>query len=146
FDESAVRDMGRGATGVIGIRLEKGDFVIGALVIKRTSTVMVVTDKGYGKRSDVNDYRVTNRGGKGVITVKTTDKTGKLMAMMELNDNDELVCMTSGGMVIKMSAKDIRTMGRNTQGVRVINLKDNDSITDIAKVVPDDEEGEAELL
>ncbi len=146
FDESAVRDMGRGATGVIGIRLEKGDFVIGALVIKRTSTVMVVTDKGYGKRSDVNDYRVTNRGGKGVITVKTTDKTGKLMAMMELNDNDELMCMTSGGMVIKMSAKDIRTMGRNTQGVRVINLKDNDAITDIAKVVPDDEEGEAELL
>lgn len=146
FDESAVRDMGRGATGVIGIRLEKGDFVIGALVIKRTSTVMVVTDKGYGKRSDVNDYRVTNRGGKGVITVKTTDKTGKLMAMMELNDNDELMCMTSGGMVIKMSAKDIRIMGRNTQGVRVINLKDNDAITDIAKVVPDDEEGEAELL
>ncbi len=146
FDESAVRDMGRGATGVIGIRLEKDDFVIGALVIKRTSTVMVVTDKGYGKRSDVNDYRVTNRGGKGVITVKTTDKTGKLMAMMELNDNDELMCMTSGGMVIKMSAKDIRTMGRNTQGVRVINLKDNDAITDIAKVVPDDEEGEAELL
>jgi len=146
FDESAVRDMGRGATGVIGIRLEKDDFVIGALVIKRTSTVMVVTDKGYGKRSDVNDYRVTNRGGKGVITVKTTDKTGKLMAMMELNDNDELMCMTSGGMVIKMSAKDIRTMGRNTQGVRVINLKDNDAITDIAKVVPDEEEGEAELL
>ena len=146
FDESAVRDMGRGATGVIGIRLEKGDFVIGALVIKRTSTVMVVTDKGYGKRSDVNDYRVTNRGGKGVITVKTTDKVGKLMAMMELNDNDELVCMTSGGMVIKMSAKDIRTMGRNTQGVRIINLKDNDSITDIAKVVPDDEEGEEGLL
>ncbi|MCA0389498.1 MAG: DNA gyrase subunit A [Bacteroidetes bacterium] len=140
FDESAVRDMGRAATGVIGIRLEKGDFVIGSLVIKRTSTVMVVTDKGYGKRSDVNDYRVTNRGGKGIITVKTTEKTGKLMSIMELNDNDELICITSGGMVIKMAAKDIRTMGRNTQGVRIINLKDNDSITDIAKVVPDDDD------
>lgn len=140
FDESAVRDMGRAATGVIGIRLEKGDFVVGSLVIKRTSTVMVVTDKGYGKRSDVNDYRITNRGGKGIITVKTTEKTGKLMSIMELNDNDELICITSGGMVIKMAAKDIRTMGRNTQGVRIINLKDHDSITDIAKVVPDDDE------
>ncbi|KAB2908813.1 MAG: DNA gyrase subunit A [Ignavibacteriales bacterium] len=140
FDEAVVRDMGRGATGVIGIRLGKGDFVIGSLVIKRTSTVMVVTDKGYGKRSDVNDYRVTNRGGKGIITVKTTEKTGKLMAIMELNDNDELICITSGGMVIKMAARDIRTMGRNTQGVRVINLKDGDSITDISKVVPDDDE------
>ena len=143
FHEKDARNMGRTATGVRGVRLGKGDKAVGLLVIKRQGmSVLVVTEKGYGKRSDVNDYRLTHRGGKGVITVKTSDKIGKLIAMMEANDNDELVIISTKGMVIRQSMKDIRVMGRATQGVRVIRLKDGDSIADIAKVVPEDENGE----
>lgn len=140
FNEKDVRDMGRTATGVRGVRLGKGDIVVGLLVIKRQGiSVLVVTGKGYGKRSDINDYRITHRGGKGVITVKTNDKIGKMISMMEVNDVDELVIISTKGMVIRQSVKDIRVMGRATQGVRVIRLKDGDSIADIAKVVTDDE-------
>jgi DNA gyrase subunit A len=140
FNEKDVRDMGRTATGVRGVRLGKGDIVVGLLVIKRQGiSVLVVTGKGYGKRSDINDYRITHRGGKGVITVKTNEKIGKMIAMMEVNDVDELVIISTKGMVIRQSVKDIRVMGRATQGVRVIRLKDGDSIADIAKVVTDDE-------
>jgi DNA gyrase subunit A len=143
FNEKDVRDMGRTVTGVRGVRLGKGDKVVGLLVIKRQDiSVLVVTSKGFGKRSDINDYRITRRGGKGVITVKTSDKVGKLIAMMEVNDNDELVIISTKGMVIRQSVKDIRVMGRATQGVRVIRLKDGDSIADIAKVVPEEELGE----
>jgi DNA gyrase subunit A len=142
FNEKDVRDMGRTATGVRGVRLGKSDIVVGLLVIKRQGiSVLVVTGKGYGKRSDINDYRITHRGGKGVITVKTNDKIGKMIAMMEVNDVDELVIISTKGMVIRQSVKDIRVMGRATQGVRVIRLKDGDSIADIAKVVTDDEPG-----
>ncbi|OGU77323.1 MAG: DNA gyrase subunit A [Ignavibacteria bacterium RBG_16_34_14] len=142
FNEKDVRDMGRTATGVRGVRLGKGDRVVGLLVIKRNDTILVVTEKGYGKRSDINDYRITHRGGKGVITVKTTDKVGKMIALMEVVDGDELVIITTHGMVIRQSVRDLRVMGRNTQGVRVIRLKDDDSIADIAKVLPEEEEGE----
>jgi DNA gyrase subunit A len=140
FNEKDVRNMGRTATGVRGVRLGKGDKVVGLLVIKRNDNILVVTEKGFGKRSDINDYRITHRGGKGVITVKTSDKVGKMIAMMEVVDGDELVIISTHGMVIRQSVKDIRVMGRNTQGVRVIRLKDGDSIADIAKVVPEDEE------
>ncbi len=144
FHEKDVRDMGRTATGVRGVRLGKGDKVVGLLVIRRNDTILVVTEKGYGKRSDINDYRITHRGGKGVITVKTTDKVGKMIALMEVIDTDELVIITTHGMVIRQSVKDLRVMGRNTQGVRVIRLKDEDSIADIAKVLPDEEDGNDE--
>jgi len=139
FHEKDVRNMGRTATGVRGVRLGKGDKVVGLLVIKRNDTILVVTEKGFGKRSDINDYRITHRGGKGVITVKTTDKVGKMMALMEVVDGDELVIISTQGMVIRQSVKDIRVMGRNTQGVRVIRLNEKDSIADIAKVVPEEE-------
>lgn len=145
FNEKDARDMGRTATGVRGVRLGKGDKVVGLLVIKRQGmSVLVVTEKGYGKRSDINDYRITRRGGKGVITVKTNEKIGKMIAMMEANDNDELVIISTKGMVIRQSMKEIRVMGRATQGVRVIRLKDGDSIADIAKVVPEEEGVETE--
>ena len=140
FNEKDVRDMGRTATGVRGVKLGKEDKVVGLLVIKRQGTILVVTEKGYGKRSDINDYRITRRGGKGVITVKTSEKVGKMMAMMEVQDNDELVIISTHGMVIRQSVKDIRVMGRNTQGVRVIRLNDGDGIADIAKVISEDEE------
>jgi DNA gyrase subunit A len=142
FNEKDVREMGRTATGVRGVRLGKGDKVVGLLVIRRNDTILVVTEKGYGKRSDINDYRITHRGGKGVITVKTTDKVGKLIALMNVIDTDELVIITTHGMVIRQSVKDIRVMGRNTQGVRVIRLKDNDAIADIAKVLSEEQEEE----
>ena len=141
FNEKDVRNMGRTATGVRGIRLGKDDIVVGLLVIKRQGTsVLVVTEKGYGKRSDIKDYRVTHRGGKGVITVKTTPKVGKMISLMEVVDKDELVIITTRGMVIRQAVKNLRVMGRNTQGVRVINLKDSDMIADIAKVISEDEE------
>ncbi|MGE5797198.1 MAG: DNA gyrase subunit A [Ignavibacteria bacterium] len=139
FHEKDVRNMGRTATGVRGVKLGKGDKVVGLLVIKRNDSILVVTEKGFGKRSDINDYRITHRGGKGVITVKTTDKVGKMMAMMEVVDGDELVIISTQGMVIRQSVKYIRVMGRNTQGVRVIRLNEKDSIADIAKVVPEEE-------
>jgi DNA gyrase subunit A len=141
FNEKDVRDMGRTATGVRGVRLGKGDKAVGLLVIRSDkATVLVVTEKGYGKRSDIEDYRVTKRGGKGVITVKTTDKVGKLIALMEVVDRDELVIISTQGMVIRQSVKDLRVMGRNTQGVRVIRLNEGDTIADIARVVPEDDE------
>ncbi|MHC1737632.1 MAG: DNA gyrase subunit A [Ignavibacteriaceae bacterium] len=145
FNEREVRDMGRTATGVRGVKLAKGDIVVGLLVIKRQGTVLVVTEKGYGKRSDINDYRTTRRGGKGVITVKTSDKVGKLIAMMEVTDNEELVIISTQGMVIRQTVKDLRVMGRNTSGVRVIRLNEHDSIADIAKVVPEDDTNGEEL-
>ena len=141
FNEKDVRDMGRTATGVRGVKLGKGDHVVGLLVIRNDqTTVLVVTEKGFGKRSDINDYRITRRGGKGVITVKTTEKVGKMIAMMEVVDRDELVIISTQGMVIRQSVKDLRVMGRNTQGVRVIRLNEHDSIADIARVVPDEDE------
>ncbi len=138
FHESDVRDMGRTATGVRGIKLNKDDYVIGFIVVRTNSTLLVVTDKGYGKRSNIDDYRVTRRGGKGVITVKTGEKNGKLISMKEVTDNDELVIITNKGMVIRMSIKKIRVMGRNTQGVRLIKLNEGDTIADVARIVTDE--------
>lgn len=143
FNEKDVRDMGRTATGVRGINLAKKDKVIGMIVIRNATTLMVVTEKGFGKRSEIEEYRLTKRGGKGVITVKTSDKNGKLIAIKEVNDSDELVIITTAGMVLRQSVKDLRVMGRNTQGVRLIKLGDKDEIADIARVIPE-EEGEEE--
>ncbi len=139
FNESEVREMGRTATGVRGIRLGAGDIVIGIIVIRSATTLLVVTDKGFGKRSEIDDYRITRRGGKGVITVRTGEKNGNLIAIKEINDNDELVIITNSGMVIRQGVKKIRVMGRATQGVKLINLKDGDSIADVAKVVSEEE-------
>lgn len=142
FNEKDVREMGRTATGVRGIKLGKNDVVIGMIVVRNATTLMVVTEKGFGKRSEIEEYRLTRRGGKGVITVKTSDKNGKLIAMKEVNDGDELVIITTGGMVIRQSVSDIRVMGRNTQGVRLIRLNEGDDIADIARVIPEEGNGE----
>ncbi|MCX7798218.1 MAG: DNA gyrase subunit A [Melioribacter sp.] len=142
FNERDVREMGRTATGVRGIKLEKDDAVIGMIVVRNASTLLVVTEKGFGKRSPIDEYRLTKRGGKGVITVKTSDKNGKLIAMKEVNDGDELVIITTKGMVIRQAVSDIRVMGRNTQGVRLIKLNEDDEIADVARVIPEEEETE----
>ncbi len=99
---------------------------------------MVITDKGFGKRSDLSDYRVTNRGGKGVITVKTTDKVGKLISIKEVTDSDDLMIITSKGILIRQKIKDIRVMGRNAQGVRVIRLNENDTICAVARIAEEE--------
>lgn len=142
FNEKDVRDMGRPATGVRGVKLGKNDVVIGMIVVKNATTLMVVTEKGFGKRSEIEEYRLTKRGGKGVITVKTSDRNGKLIAMKEVNDADELVIITTGGMVIRQSVAELRVMGRNTQGVRLIRLNEGDDIADIARVIPEEEGAE----
>jgi len=139
FNETDVREMGRTATGVRGIRLGAGDIVIGFLVVRSISTLLVVTDKGFGKRSNIDDYRITRRGGKGVITVRTGEKNGNLISIKEINDKDELVIITNSGMVIRQGVKKIRVMGRATQGVKLINLKEGDSIADVAKVISEEE-------
>ncbi len=144
FNEKDVRQMGRTATGVRGIKLGKDDIVIGMIVVRNANTLMVVTEKGFGKRSEIEDYRLTRRGGKGVITIKTSERNGKLIAMMEVNDNDELVIITVKGIVIRQSVSEIRVMGRNTQGVRLIRLGEGDEIADIARVIPDEANGNGE--
>jgi len=140
FNEKDVRDMGRTAAGVRGVRLDEGDYVIGMIAPSRSGTsVLVVSEEGYGKRSEVSDYRLTRRGGKGVITMKATEKTGKLVAMKEVVDNDDLICVTKDGLVIRQHVAEIRVMGRNTQGVRVVRLNDGDRLAAVANVPADED-------
>ena len=142
FREADVRDMGRTASGVKGITLTKGDYVIEMIAVKRAdATVLVSSENGYGKRSRVDDFRLTRRGGKGVISMNVTGKTGKVIALKEVVDGDDLMLMTEGGMAIRQHVSDIRVMGRNTQGVRLIRLKQTDRLTGVA-VVPVDEDAE----
>jgi len=141
FPEAEVRSMGRSASGVRAINLEKGDSVIGAVALRRSgTTILVATELGYGKRSPTDEYRVSHRSGKGIITVKTTGKTGKMVAIREVVEKEDVVVVTSGGIVIRQHASEIRVAGRNTQGVRLIKLDEGDAITDVAVVLPEDEE------
>ena len=142
FHQSDVREMGRATTGVKGIELEKGDAVIGMVVVRRDATLLVVSEKGYGKRSELADYRVQHRGGKGIITLKKTEKTGSIVALKEVQPDDELMMITRAGVIIRSPVKDIRVIGRNTQGVRVMNLDTGDTVVDVARVVKEDEGAE----
>jgi DNA gyrase subunit A len=141
FHQGDVREMGRVATGVKGIELEKDDHVIGMVVIRRDATLLVVSEKGYGKRSELTDYRVQKRGGKGIITLKRTDKTGALVALMEVQPADELMLITKHGVIIRLPVDGIRVISRNTQGVRVMNLDQGDQVVDVARVISEDEQG-----
>ena len=145
FHESTVRCMGRTATGVRGITLDEDgqDEVIGMICIKdpETESIMVVSEQGYGKRSDIEDYRITNRGGKGVKTLNITEKTGKLVAIKTVTDENDLMIINKSGITIRMKVEDVRIMGRATQGVRLINLeKRNDQIGSVCKVESENEE------
>lgn len=147
FNEQLVRPMGRNASGVRGIRLaNEQDKVVGMICVSDLeNNVLVVSEKGYGKRSLIDDYRETNRGGKGVKTINVTDKTGKLIAIKDVTDNDDLMIITTNGITIRMRISDLRVMGRATQGVRLINVKGSDAIAAVAKVETDtDEEEEIE--
>jgi len=144
FNESTVRPMGRTATGVRGITLENGDDeVVGMISIDNPeTTVLVVSEKGYGKRTDIDDYRVTNRGGKGVKTLNITDKTGKLVAIKGVTDKEDLMIINKSGIIIRIAVSELHTMGRATQGVRLITLKENDEIASVAKIEHDESEDE----
>jgi DNA gyrase subunit A len=137
FNEANVRPMGRNASGVRGINVgdEKGNEVIGMIAISDPlSNVMVVSEKGYGKRSDIEEYRVTKRGGKGVKTINITEKTGNLIAIKDVTDNDGLMIINKSGIIIRLAVSELRVIGRATQGVRLINMKATDEIAAVSKV------------
>ena len=144
FHEHDVREMGRATTGVRGIALEPDDRVIGMVVIRRDATLLVVTAKGLGKRSELAEYRVQRRGGKGIITLKRTDRTGEIVALKEVQPDDELMMITRHGVIIRVPVEGIRVIGRNTQGVRVMNLDEGDTVMDVARVVKEEENGNGE--
>ncbi|MDO6739259.1 DNA gyrase subunit A [Wenyingzhuangia sp. 2_MG-2023] len=146
FEEEKTRPMGRTASGVRGITLAHDkDEVIGMIAVDdMESEILVVSEKGYGKRSKLEDYRITNRGGKGVKTLNISDKTGELVSIKNVTDEDDLMIINKSGITIRMEVEQLRTMGRATQGVRLINISDNDSIAAVAKVMKDDEDVEIE--
>ncbi len=139
FHEKDVRDMGRTATGVKGIELDKKDQVIAMVVVRRASTLLTVTEKGMGKRSELDEYRVQHRGGRGIITLKRSDKTGNVVALKEVLPDDELMMITKKGIMIRVPVEGIRISGRNTQGVKIMNLTPGDLVVDVARVVKEDE-------
>jgi DNA gyrase subunit A len=143
FSQRKIRAMGRTATGVRGMKLDEdgSDEVIGMVVINDSETVLVVSEQGYGKRSNIEHYRITNRGGKGVKTIKITEKTGKLVAIKSVTDENDLMIINKSGIAIRMKVAGIRVIGRAAQGVRLINLRGNDTIASVCKV-----ETEAEVI
>jgi len=144
FHEKDVRDMGRTATGVKGIELDKKDQVIDMVVVRRKSTLLTVTEKGMGKRSELDEYRVQHRGGRGIITLKRADKTGNIVALKEVLPDDELMMITKKGIMIRVPVEGIRISGRNTQGVKIMNLTPGDLVVDVARVVKEDEADDGE--
>lgn len=139
FNEAAVRPMGRTSSGVRGINLTGDDYVVGMVVARREGTLLAVTENGNGKRSSIADYRITGRGGKGIITMKTGEKIGNMIAIMDVLDTDDLLIVTAKGQMIRQRVQDIKVIGRNTQGVRLIRLNEDDHVADVARVLRQDE-------
>lgn len=142
FEEGKTRPMGRNASGVRGITLaDDKDEVVGMVSVEDfDSDILVVSENGYGKRSSLEDYRITNRGGKGVKTISITEKTGNLVAIKNVSDKEDIMIINKSGIVIRMEVANLRVMGRATQGVRLINLKGNDAIAAVAKVMHDEDD------
>ncbi|MEO6462055.1 MAG: DNA gyrase C-terminal beta-propeller domain-containing protein, partial [Candidatus Eisenbacteria bacterium] len=141
FHEQEVRAMGRTAHGVKAVSLEGGDVVVSMVTVRRDATLLTITEHGYGKCSPVGDYRVSHRGGLGIITIKTTERNGNVVAVKEVVDTDQLMIMTTHGQLIRVPVKGISVIGRNTQGVRLINLDEGDLVSDVARVVIEDDNG-----
>lgn len=136
FPERNVRDMGRGTQGVKGVTLGEGDVVVGMVVMGREGTLLTVCANGFGKRTEVSDYRLTQRGGKGVINIRTTERNGEVVAVKEVVNEDELMIISQQGILIRLPIRDISVIGRNTQGVKLINLEEDDRVIGVARVVP----------
>jgi DNA gyrase subunit A len=140
--------MGRNASGVRGITLANAkDEVVGMVCLtkEKKSDILVVSENGYGKRSDIDDYRITNRGGKGVKTINITDKTGNLIAIKDVTDNDDLMIINRSGIIIRMAVGDLRIVGRATQGVRLIKINEGDSIAAVTKVEVDEDQAASDI-
>ena len=143
FNEEVVRAMGRPAAGVRGINLEKNDQVVAQALVVADATLLVAGDNGIGKRTPFDEYRSQSRGGKGIITMKTTEKTGAVVGALTVRDTDEIMLITAGGQMVRTFVKDIREAGRNTQGVKLINLDENDRLQAIAPVISEQQEDAA---
>ena len=143
FNEGDVRPMGRTAYGVRGVTLEEDDAVVGMIAVKREASLLVATENGYGKRSPISEYRITGRGGKGIISIQATERNGRVVAALEVVPTDQVMLITRGGIVIRTKVSEISEIGRNTQGVRLINLEEGDQLIDVARVEEKDE-GEEE--
>jgi DNA gyrase subunit A len=142
FKHEDVREMGRQAYGVIGIRLDEGDYVVSMIASSsETDMVLSVTEGGFGKRTSVEEYRTQSRGGKGVINVKTTDKNGKVVAIMRIQEDTDILVMTANGKLIRVRSQDIRAVGRATQGVRLINLDEDDKVTAATLIASEGDKG-----
>ncbi len=144
FHESDVRTMGRGAQGVRGIRLGEGDRVVGMLASGRDTTLLSVTENGYGKRTDIENYRLTRRHSKGVSNIRTSERNGPVVSIHAVSDEDELMIITTNGLIIRLPVRDLRPIGRNTQGVRLINLGEGDRVIDVSRITPSGEEDDPE--
>ncbi|HTF99917.1 MAG TPA: DNA gyrase subunit A [Nitrospirota bacterium] len=142
FNETDVREIGRTGKGVIGIRLDEGNEVKGMEIVRDDSTILTVTEKGYGKRSTLEDYRSQGRGGKGIITIKTTEKNGSVVGMAQVSEEDEIILITGNGKILRIRVRDISVQGRNTQGVRLFDIDEGDSVVSFAKVVEREDEKE----
>jgi DNA gyrase subunit A len=140
FEESDVRSMGRSAYGVRGISLREGDEVVAMEVVREGGTMLSVAQNGYGKRTDLEEYRLQSRGGVGIINIQTSDRNGKVVGMAYVHDDDEVMLITQQGMILRMKAGDVRVIGRATQGVRLIEMEDGDRVVAIAKLAEKEEE------
>ena len=145
FKDGDMRPMGRATVGVYGIDLEEGDKVVDMIVLTAGVTILTACEHGYGKRSEVEEYRLQSRGGKGVINIRTTDRNGKVVGMLAVTDNDDLIMISEGGIVVRIAVKDIRSMGRATQGVRFIRLEEGDKLVSVARVIKE-EDGETSVI
>jgi DNA gyrase subunit A len=142
FEETDVRPMGRAAYGVRGITLRDDDYVVAMEVVKPGGTLLTVTERGFGKRTEIEEYRVQSRGGVGVINISTTTRNGPVVGVSYVQEGDELLVITQQGMILRMQTNDVRSIGRATQGVTLINIEDDDKVVSIARLVEkEDEEG-----
>jgi len=144
FKEEQVRSTGRGTYGVVGMRLDEGDVVVSMEILSLGADILTVAEYGLGKRTEVGEYRITSRGGKGIITMKTTDKTGRVVGVQQVTQDDQLMLVTNAGKIIRMRIKDIRVIGRNTQGVRLIELEEGERVVSLARLAEKEEEAEEE--
>src|ERR687897_678598 len=144
FTEDQVRPTGRGTYGVLGIRLDPGDAVVSMEMLNRGASILTVSEKGYGKRTEMEEYRLQSRGGKGIITMKATEKTGRIVGGQQVTDDDQLMLVTNNGKIIRLRMRDIRVIGRNTQGVRLIDLEGDERVVSLARLAEKEDEEEAD--
>jgi DNA gyrase subunit A len=144
FKEDQVRPTGRGTYGVVGMRLDPGDAVVSMEMLNRGASILTVSENGYGKRTEMEEYRLQSRGGKGIITMKTTEKTGRVVGGQQVTDDDQLMLVTNNGKIIRLRMKDIRVIGRNTQGVRLIDLEEEERVVSLARLAEKEDEEEVD--